>query len=183
MSRIGMKPVAIPNNVKVTIGDENEVTVAGPQGTLTERFRPEVKITRVDGHLKVEREGETKLHRSLHGLTRAMLANMVAGVVRGYQKELEVFGTGYRVQQTGPSLTFQLGFSHPVVVEPPPGIKLTAAGANRVAVSGCDKQQVGAMAARLRAIRPPDPYKGKGVRYAGEVLKLKPGKTAARKQG
>ncbi|MBM3945836.1 MAG: 50S ribosomal protein L6 [SAR202 cluster bacterium] len=181
MSRIGLKPVAIPNNVKVTIGRENEVTIAGPQGTLMERFRPEVTITRVDGHLKVERDGDTKLHRSLHGLTRAMLANMVTGVVQGYQKEMEIFGTGYRVQQTGPNLTFQLGFSHPVVVEPPPGIKLVAASANRVSVSGCDKQQVGETAARLRAIRPPDPYKGKGVRYAGESLKLKPGKAAARK--
>lgn len=181
MSHIGIQPVAVPKNVKVSVEGENQVTVAGPLGSLTETFRPEVRVQLVDSKVKVERGGDSKLHRSLHGLTRAMIANMVVGVTKGYEKNLEIFGTGYRVQQSGANLTFQLGFSHPVVVQPPPGVKLAAASANRVTVTGCDKQQVGEMAARLRSIRPPDPYKGKGVRYAGETLKLKPGKAAARK--
>lgn len=181
MSHIGIQPVAVPKNVKVSVEGENQVTVAGPLGSLTETFRPEVRVQLVDSQVKVERGGDSKLHRSLHGLTRAMIANMVVGVTKGYEKNLEIFGTGYRVQQSGANLTFQLGFSHPVVVQAPPGVKLAAASANRVTVTGCDKQQVGEMAARLRSIRPPDPYKGKGVRYAGETLKLKPGKAAARK--
>jgi large subunit ribosomal protein L6 len=181
MSHIGIQPVTVPQNVKVSVEGENRVTVAGPLGSLTETFRPEVRVQFADSQVKVERGGDSKLHRSLHGLTRAMIANMVVGVTKGYEKNLEIFGTGYRVQQTGANLTFQLGFSHPVVVQAPPGVKLAAASANRVTVTGCDKQQVGELAARLRSIRPPDPYKGKGVRYAGETLKLKPGKAAARK--
>lgn len=173
--------MAVPKNVKVSVEGENRVTVAGPLGSLTETFRPEVRVQLVDSQVKVERGGDSKLHRSLHGLTRAMIANMVVGVTQGYEKNLEIFGTGYRVQQTGPNLTFQLGFSHPVVVQAPPGVKLAAVTVNRVSVTGSDKQQVGETAARLRSIRPPDPYKGKGVRYAGETLKLKPGKAAARK--
>ncbi|MSQ12450.1 MAG: 50S ribosomal protein L6 [Dehalococcoidia bacterium] len=181
MSHIGIQPVAVPKNVKVSVEGKNRVTVAGPLGSLTETFRPEVRIQLVDSQVKVERGGDSKLHRSLHGLTRAMIANMVVGVTQGYEKNLEIFGTGYRVQQTGANLTFQLGFSHPVVIQAPAGVKLAAVTANRVAVTGTDKQQVGETAARLRSIRPPDPYKGKGVRYAGETLKLKPGKAAARK--
>ena len=181
MSHIGNLPVPVPTNVKVGLSPENEVTVSGPLGSLTARFRPEVRIQLTDGQIQVQRSEETKLHKSLHGLTRSLLNNMVQGVTQGYRKELEIFGTGYRVQQAGKALTFQLGFSHPVGFSPPPGVTVTASGANRLAVSGCDKQQVGQAAAQIRAIRPPDSYKGKGVRYAGEVLRLKPGKAAARK--
>ena len=181
MSHIGRLPIVIPPNVKVELGQENQVTVVGPRGSLSARFRPEARLQKTDGHITVERAAEDKLSRSVHGLTRALLQNMVQGVVQGYQKDLEVFGTGYRAQQTGGTLTLQLGFSHPVEFTPPPGITVTVAGANRLVITGCDKQQVGQVAAQIRAFRPPDSYKGKGVRYAGEVLHLKPGKATARK--
>jgi large subunit ribosomal protein L6 len=180
MSRIGNLPVAVPKNVKVQAA-RSEVTVTGPKGTLTFAFRPEVQVETTDGQVRVRRSVETKLGKSVHGLTRAVIRNMVIGVTEGYQKELEVFGTGYRVAQAGKGIQLQLGFSHPVEFTPPTGVTVTAQGQNRIIITGADKQAVGQVAAQLRAVRPPDPYKGKGVRYAGEVLKLKPGKAAARK--
>ncbi|MSQ11384.1 MAG: 50S ribosomal protein L6 [Dehalococcoidia bacterium] len=182
MSHIGKLPVVLPPKVKTEVGPDNQVTVTGPLGTLTARFRPEMNVQVTDGHVTVQRSGETKLERSLHGLTRALINNMVLGVTKGYQKDLEITGTGYRVSSAGDNLTFLLGYSHPVLFKAPAGIKVAIAGTTKLSVTGCDKQQVGQVAAQLRALRPPDSYKGKGVRYAGEVLRLKPGKAAARKQ-
>jgi large subunit ribosomal protein L6 len=139
-------------------------------------------ITLADGVLRVGRPSEERRHKALHGLTRALLNNMVMGVTQGYERALELVGTGYRAQQAGKKVVLQVGYSHPVEVETPPGITITVQSPIRLVVSGCDKQQVGQMAAMIRAIKPPDHYKGKGVRYAGEVVHLKPGKAAARKQ-
>ena len=181
MSRIGNQPVVIPNNVQVSKSDHS-LTVKGPLGSLTGAFRMEIDLQVDKGSVKVSRTGDDKLSRSVHGLTRALINNMVIGVTQGYKKELEIVGTGYRVAQAGAKLNFQLGFSHPVEFTPPEGIKIAVAGQNRLTISGCDKQMVGQVAAELRAIRPPEPYKGKGVRYAGETIKLKPGKAAAGKK-
>ncbi|MSP78341.1 MAG: 50S ribosomal protein L6 [Dehalococcoidia bacterium] len=181
MSRIGLKPVPVPSNVQVSKVDHT-LTVKGPLGTLTQEFLNEVEVAVEKSVVKVSRNADDKFSRSVHGLTRALINNMVIGVTQGYKKELEIVGTGYRVAQAGDKLNFQLGFSHPVEYAVPTGIKVAIAGQNRVTITGSDKQQVGQVAAELRAIRPPEPYKGKGVRYAGEVIKLKPGKAAAGKK-
>jgi len=175
MSRVGRMPVEVPPGVSVNIrGDEVKVT--GPKGELCRRFSPDISITLDDNKLVISRPSDGKEHRSLHGLTRSLLANMVTGVSSGFEKNLEIVGVGYRVEKAGDRLVFRIGFSHPVEVSPLPGISLVTEGTNRVRVAGINKEVVGEMAARIRAIRPPDAYKGKGIRYAGEQVRLKPGK-------
>ena len=181
MSRVGRKPIPIPPGVEVRI-EGSHVTVQGPNGTLERTFRPEVSIRREDGVLVVERASDERLVRALHGLSRALLANMVTGVASGFQRVLELSGTGYRVQRVGEGVILQIGYSHPVPVTPLPGVVLAVEGTNRIIVSGPDREAVGEVAARIRRIRPPDAYKGKGVRYQGEVLRLKPGKAGAKKR-
>ncbi len=175
MSRIGRMPIPIPDGVKVTIKG-NEVTVEGIKGKLVRTFHPDMSITLEDGRLVVARPTDNRNHRALHGLTRSLLANMVEGVTKGFEKALELSGVGYRVQKVGDKISLQVGFSHPVDFSPPPGIELAVEGTNRIRVIGIDKELVGMVAARIRAIRPPDAYKGKGIRYVGERIKLKPGK-------
>jgi large subunit ribosomal protein L6 len=169
-------PVALPQGVKVNIED-NQVTVKGPKGELSRSFDPAMSVSLRDNTVVVSRASDERLHRSLHGLTRSLLANMVEGVTKGFQKGLELVGVGYRAQMAGPKLVLQVGYSHPVDVTPPPGISFSVVGTNRINVDGIDKEQVGATAAKIRAIKPPDHYKGKGIRYAGEVVHLKPGKS------
>ena len=169
-------PITVPQGVVVSINKDNEVIITGPKGELRRRLNPDMSITLDNNSLIVARPSDTKEHRSLHGLTRSLLANMVQGVANGFEKNLEVVGVGYRVQKTGDKLIFNIGFSHPVEVSPLPGVSLAAEGTSRVKVTGIDKEAVGQMAAEIRAIRPPDAYKGKGIRYVGELVRLKPGK-------
>jgi len=175
VSRIGKMPIPVPRDVKVTIKG-NEVTVEGSKGKLSRTFHPDISITLEDGKLVVSRPSDNRNHRALHGLTRTLLANMVEGVTKGFEKTLELSGVGYRAQKVGNKLSLQVGFSHPVDFVPPPGIELMVEGTNRIRVIGTDKEMVGRTAAELRAIRPPDAYKGKGIRYLGEKVRLKPGK-------
>jgi large subunit ribosomal protein L6 len=176
MSRVGRMPIAVPPGVVVEIKG-SEVTVTGPRGKLSRRFSPDMSITLSDNTLTVSRPSDSKEHCSRHGLTRSLLYNMVEGVSRGFEKNLEVVGVGYRVEKKGDKLVFRIGFSHPVEVSPLAGVSLDTEGANRIRVSGIDKESVGEMAAEIRAIRPPDAYKGKGIRYLGESVRLKPGKS------
>ena len=176
MSRIGKIPVPVPAGVDVTI-EGDLVTVKGPKGTLTHRIPSPIQVERGEaGALVVARPDDERASRALHGLTRTLLANLVTGVTDGYQRKLEIVGTGYRVVAKGANLEFALGFSHPVVVEPPAGISFTVESPTKFTVSGIDKQQVGEVAANIRKIRKPEPYKGKGVRYAGEQVRRKVGK-------
>ncbi|GAA2719830.1 50S ribosomal protein L6 [Cellulomonas aerilata] len=175
MSRIGRVPVPVPTGVDVTI-DGAVVTVAGPKGTLTHTIPSPISVAQEDGALVVTRPNDERSSRSLHGLTRTLLANLVTGVTEGYTKRLEIVGTGYRVTAKGDTLEFALGFSHPVNIAPPAGITFAVEAPTRFSVSGIDKQQVGEVAANIRKIRKPEPYKGKGVRYAGEVVRRKVGK-------
>jgi large subunit ribosomal protein L6 len=176
MSRIGRLPIPVPSGVDVQI-DGRLVTVKGPKGTLTHTVAEPIAIKRDDdGTLKVERPNDERANRALHGLSRTLVANMVIGVTDGYTKTLEIVGTGYRVQARGSDLEFALGYSHPVVVPAPEGITFNVEAPTRFTVSGVDKQQVGEVSANIRKLRKPDPYKGKGVRYQGEVIKRKAGK-------
>ncbi len=175
MSRIGLLPIPVPQGVKVNI-QGNEVTVEGSKGKLSRSFHPDISIMLKDGNLVVSRPTDNRNHRALHGLTRSLLANMVEGVTKGFEKVLELSGVGYRVQKVGNNISMQVGFSHAVEFTPPPGIELVIEGTNRIRVVGIDKELVGETAARIRAIRPADSYKGKGIKYAGQVLRLKPGK-------
>ncbi|WP_432486775.1 50S ribosomal protein L6 [Kineococcus sp. SYSU DK018] len=176
MSRIGRLPIPVPAGVDVTI-DGPAVTVKGPKGTLTHTIASPITVERTDeGTLQVVRPNDERTSRSLHGLTRTLLANMVEGVTQGYEKRLEIVGTGYRVTARGSDLEFALGFSHPVVVKAPDGITFAVENNTRFSVAGIDKQQVGEVAANIRKLRKPDPYKGKGVRYAGEQIRRKVGK-------
>jgi large subunit ribosomal protein L6 len=176
MSRIGRLPVPVPAGVDVSI-DGRDVTVKGPKGTLTHTVAEPITVARDDdGAIVVTRPNDERESRSLHGLTRTLLANLVTGVSQGYTKDLEIVGTGYRVLAKGTDLEFALGFSHPVIVQAPEGITFTVNGATKFSVSGIDKQQVGEVAANIRKIRKPEPYKGKGVRYAGEKVRRKEGK-------
>jgi large subunit ribosomal protein L6 len=176
MSRIGRLPITVPAGVDVTI-DGADVTVKGPKGTLSHTVPAPITVERAeDGTLTVTRPNDERMSRSLHGLTRTLVANMVAGVTEGYTKKLEIVGTGYRVIAKGSDLEFALGFSHPVIIPAPEGISFAVETPTRFSVSGIDKQQVGEVAAKLRKLRKPDPYKGKGVRYEGEVIRRKAGK-------
>jgi large subunit ribosomal protein L6 len=175
MSRIGRMPIPVPAGVEVDIKG-SEVTVKGPKGTLSHTVVEPIGVTREDGDLRVTRPDDERRNRQLHGLTRTLVANMVTGVTDGYQKTLEIQGVGYRVQARGPALEFSLGFSHPVLVEAPEGISFQVETPTRFHVQGIDKQKVGEVAANIRKLRKPDPYKGKGVRYQGEVVRRKVGK-------
>ncbi len=176
MSRIGRLPITVPAGVDVTI-DGADVTVKGPKGTLSHTVPAPITVEKAeDGTLQVTRPNDERMSRSLHGLTRTLVANMVAGVTEGYTKKLEIVGTGYRVIAKGSDLEFALGFSHPVIIPAPEGISFAVETPTRFSVSGIDKQQVGEVAANLRKLRKPDPYKGKGVRYEGEVIRRKAGK-------
>ena len=175
MSRVGLMPIPVPQGVAVSI-EKDVVTVTGPKGELRRRFNPDMNIALDNNILTVSRPSDSKEHRSLHGLTRSLLANMVEGVTDGFEKELEIVGVGYRAEKTGDKLVFRIGYSHPVEVSPLPGVSLDVEGSNHIKVSGIDKEAVGQMAAEIRAIRPPDAYKGKGIRYAGELVRLKAGK-------
>jgi large subunit ribosomal protein L6 len=181
VARVGDKPITVGPGVEVSIAEGNQVKVKGPKGELTQTFHPQLIISLEEGVLRVDRPSEHRSFKALHGLTRALLSNMVVGVTDGFEKALDLVGTGYRVQQAGAGVMFQVGFSHNVDIDPLDGVELTVLSPTRVLVSGCDKQRVGQMAATMRAVRPPDHYKGKGIRYAGEVVRLKPGKAAARK--
>ena len=175
MSRIGLKPIVIPAGVTVTVDDANTVTVKGPNGTLTQDVNKDITVT-VDGsEVTLQRPSDDKEHRALHGLYRALIANMVTGVTEGF-KNLEVNGVGYRVQAQGNKLTMNLGFSHQVIMEAPEGIKIECPSANAIVISGADKQAVGQFAAQVREKRPPEPYKGKGIKYAEEHIRRKEGK-------
>ena len=179
MSRVGSQPVPIPPGVEVTVSG-SQVAVEGPRGSLSQVFHESMKISRRDGQLTVERPSDARKIRALHGLTRSLLANMVVGVSEGFVKTLDLVGVGYRVQRTGDGITLSVMFSHTVAFEPPPGIVLEVEGNNRIRVRGIDKQLVGQITAQIRAVRPPNVYTGKGIRYSDEVVHLKPGKSARR---
>ena len=180
MSRIGKMPITVPAGVEITVAEGNVVTVKGPKGTLTKAFHPNMSIT-VDGAVAtVTRPNDEKMNKSLHGLSRTLLNNMVVGVTTGFKKELDVNGVGYRVQKDGKKLVMNLGFSHPVVVEETEDVQLEAPAANKIIVSGIDNQKVGQMAAEIRGKRPPEPYKGKGIKYTTEVVRRKEGKTGGK---
>ena len=176
MSRIGRKPITIPEGVNVTIDSDNTITVKGPKGTLTKTMHPDMAIAVENNEILVTRPDDAKEHRSLHGLTRTLISNMVEGVTKGYSKELEIRGVGYRAQLQGKTLNMNLGYSNPVIMEPVDGITIEVPAPNKVVISGIDKQLVGHFAANVRFKRPPEPYKGAGVRYADEVVKHKEGK-------
>jgi large subunit ribosomal protein L6 len=181
MSRIGNMPISIPAAVEIEIGDDNTVTVNGPKGSLTQRFSPSMRLQRENGTVLVERPDNQREHRSLHGLTRTLLNNMVVGVTDGYKRDLEIQGVGYRAALDGKVLVLSVGFSHPVRMSPPDGVAYTLDGNTRLSVVGIDKQLVGEEAARIRRVRPPEPYKGKGIRYAGERVRRKAGKAGKAK--
>jgi large subunit ribosomal protein L6 len=175
MSRVGRQPIVVPSAVKVEIKGAR-VTVTGPKGELSREFHPDIGIRLDDGQILVTRSSDRPQQRSLHGLTRSLLANMVTGVSEGFSKMLELHGVGYRVQMQGQKLVLQVGYSRPVEVTPPAGITLTVEGTSRVTVHGISREMVGQVAADIRAVRPPDPYKGKGIRYQGERVRRKAGK-------
>ena len=177
MSRIGRMPVAIPAGVTVTIAENNLVTVKGPKGTLVRELPVEMEIKEENGHIVVTRPNDLKRMKSLHGLTRTLIFNMIHGVTEGYEKKLEVNGVGYRAQKQGKKLTLSLGYSHPVEMEDPEGIETVLEGQNIIIVKGIDKEKVGQYAAEIRSKREPEPYKGKGIKYADEVIRRKVGKT------
>ncbi|MFA5629657.1 MAG: 50S ribosomal protein L6 [Dehalococcoidales bacterium] len=181
MSRIGKLPIAVPAGVAVKIED-NKVNVTGPKGSLERLFDPGMNIGLDDGTLTVTRPSDDRRHRAMHGLTRTLLDNMVKGVSVGFEKKLEIVGVGYRAEMSGQTLVLRLGFSHPVEFTMPEGIAVVLDGQTKITVQGIDKEKVGQFAAEVRKVRPPDSYKGKGVRYAGEVVRLKAGKTGGSKK-
>ena len=178
MSRIGRQPIEIPSGVDVDIAEDQVVTVKGPRGSLSTRVHPDMKVVRDDGSIRVERPSDEGPHRSLHGLTRTLIANMVEGVTKGYEKRLAIVGVGYRAAMKGNDLEIQVGYSHPVVVPAPEGIEFEVPTPTQIVVRGNDKQQVGEVAANIRKIRKPEPYKGKGIRYENEYVRKKAGKAA-----
>jgi large subunit ribosomal protein L6 len=179
MSRIGKKPISLPPGVEISIENKN-ITVKGPKGTLCQFIPEDITIDQQESELLVMRPTDAKKHRALHGLTRALVANMVTGVTTGFEKKLEMVGVGYRAQMQGSKLVISIGFSHPVEVEPPQGIEFEVPAQTKITVKGIDKQLVGNTAAHIRAIRKPEPYKGKGLRYENEVVRRKAGKTGAK---
>ena len=181
MSRIGRAPIAVPAGVEIKIEADNTVTVKGAKGTLTQKFHPNMQIAQEGDVITVSRPNDAKENRSLHGLTRTLIHNMIVGVTEGYKKELDVNGVGYRVAKEGNKLVMNLGYSHQVIVEEVPGIEIEVPGPNKIIIHGCDKQKVGQFAAEVREKRPPEPYKGKGIKYTDEVIRRKAGKTGAKK--
>ncbi len=181
MSRIGRVPIPVPQGVQVKI-ERNVVTVQGPKGTVSRELHPDIRVEQRDAEIVVSRPSDSRIHRSLHGLTRTLVANMVTGVTTGFARRLEVAGVGYRAQQAGKDVILQVGYSHPVQVVPPEGIQLAVEGANRIVVSGVDKELVGETAARIRRVKKPEPYKGKGIKYAEEQIRRKVGKTGGKKK-
>ena len=181
MSRIGRAPIAVPAGVEIKIEDNNLVTVKGPKGTLTQQLHPNMTIKQEGAELHVTRPNDLKENRSLHGLTRTLLHNMVVGVTDGFKKTLDVNGVGYRVAMEGGKLVMNLGYSHQVTMEAPDGITIETPSANQIVISGFDKQLVGQFAAEVREKRPPEPYKGKGIKYSDEVIRRKVGKTGVKK--
>lgn len=179
MSRIGKQPIALPTGVTVTV-EGNLVKVKGPKGQLERQVHPDMIIEQEEGRLLVKRPSDSNLHRSLHGLTRTLINNMVVGVTKGYEKGLELVGVGYRAQKQGSKVVISIGYSHPVEVEPPAGIELDVPAPTKIIVKGMDKEQVGAIAANIRSIREPEPYKGKGIKYEGEKIRRKAGKTGGK---
>ncbi|MCD8084339.1 MAG: 50S ribosomal protein L6 [Clostridiales bacterium] len=177
MSRIGRMPIAIPAGVTVTIAENNKVTVKGPKGTLERELPTEMEIKEEDGHIVVARPNDLKKMKSLHGLTRTLINNMVVGVSQGYEKVLEINGVGYRAAKQGKKLTLNLGYSHPVEMIDPEGLETVLEGQNKITVKGIDKEKVGQYAAEIRSKRSPEPYKGKGIKYANETIRRKVGKT------
>ena len=177
MSRVGLQPIEIPEGVEVSV-EPGSVTVKGPKGTLSQSIHHDMRIARDDSVLRVERPSDERTHRALHGLTRSLVANMVEGVTKGFEKRLEIHGMGYRAMLEDTTLTLHLGYSHPIVYEAPDTIEFELSGRDIIIVRGIDKQKVGQVAAEIRAFRKPEPYKGKGIRYVGEVLRRKVGKTA-----
>ena len=181
MSRIGRMPITVPAGVEVTIAENNVVTVKGPKGTLVQALRPEMILEQDGNVIHVKRPSDDKPHCALHGMTRALLHNMVVGVSEGFKKELEINGVGYRAAKEGKELVMNLGYSHPVKVPEIDGITIDVPAPNKVVISGPDKQKVGQFAAEVREKRPPEPYKGKGIKYVDEVIRRKVGKTGAKK--
>ena len=181
MSRIGKMPIAVPAGVEITIANDNTVTVKGPKGTLVRTLHADMKIVKEEGQVTVERPSDAKEHRALHGLTRTLLNNMVVGVTEGFQKTLQINGVGYRCQKQGKKLTLNLGYSHPVEFEDSDDYTLEAPDPNTIIVKGIDNQIVGQIAAVIREQRPPEPYKGKGIKYSDEVIRRKEGKTGSKK--
>lgn len=177
MSRIGKLPVSILSGVTITVGDDNTVTVKGPKGQLTQKISSEMILEQENGVLTVKRPSDDKRHRALHGLSRTLINNMVVGVSSGFTKNLEIIGVGYRAQKQGNKLVLNVGYSHPVEFEEPQGITFDVPTPNKISVTGIDKQQVGQIAANIRAVREPEPYKGKGIKYDYEVVRRKEGKT------
>lgn len=178
MSRIGKLPVEIPQGVTVKVDDENVIAVKGPKGELSQKIHKDMKVVVEDGNVLVVRPSDSKPHRSLHGLSRSLIANMVEGVTKGYQKNLELNGVGYRAQLQGKKLVLSVGYSHPVEIESDKDIEFEVPAPNKVIVKGIDKQKVGAVAANIRSVREPEPYKGKGIKYEDERIIRKEGKTA-----
>ena len=177
MSRIGRHPIVIPAGVTVTVSEDNKVVVKGPKGQLEQAVNPSIKVEIKDGHVHVTRPNDEKQNRAFHGLYRALIANMVTGVTTGFKKTLNMVGTGYRAEAKGNTLTINVGYSHPVVMEAPANISFATPNQTTIEVSGIDRQQVGSIAADIRAVRPPEPYKGKGIKYETEVVRRKEGKT------
>jgi large subunit ribosomal protein L6 len=176
MSRIGKKPIEIPAGVTITI-DNSTVTVKGPKGELTRSFNPDIEIKVEENIINVSRPSDAKEHRALHGTTRALLSNMVEGVSKGFEKSLELIGVGYRAQKQGNKLILNVGYSHPVEITPEEGIEVEVPANTKLIIKGINKERVGALAANIRDVRPPEPYKGKGIRYEGEFVRRKEGKT------
>jgi large subunit ribosomal protein L6 len=176
MSRIGKKPIEIPAGVTVTLNNST-VTVKGPKGELTRTFNPDIEIKVEENVINVSRPSDVKEHRALHGTTRAVIANMVEGVSKGFERGLELIGVGYRAQKQGTKLVLSVGYSHPVEIEPETGLEIEVPANTKVIIKGTDKERVGALAANIRGVRPPEPYKGKGIRYEGEFVRRKEGKT------
>lgn len=181
MSRIGKRPIPVPGSVKVAI-DGHHVAIEGPKGKLSRTLEPQVSVQLEDGVITVSRIDDSREARALHGLSRTLVANMVEGVQNGFTKSLEMVGVGYRATLEGKNLTLAIGYSHPVKFEPPEGIELAVEGVNKIHVKGADKQQVGDLAAKIREVRPPEPYKGKGIKYQGEVVRRKAGKSGGKKK-
>ena len=181
MSRIGRAPITVPAGVEISIADNNVVTVKGAKGTLTQQFNANMAIALENGVLTVSRPNDAKENRALHGLTRTLINNMIVGVTEGFKKELDVNGVGYRVAKEGDKLVMNLGFSHQVIMEEKEGISIEVPGPNKIIISGADKQKVGQFAAEVREKRPPEPYKGKGIKYVDEVIRRKAGKTGGKK--